>query len=892
MAAATADYDPHAPLRRDVKRLGAMLGDTVRELEGDDVYQAVERVRRASKAARGGDEAAARALHATLDELPVDDAAPVARAFAGFLTLANIAEQHHRTRRRRDYMRDPDAPPQRGSLAETIQRLRDAGIPDDAIDTTLHDTHIELVLTAHPTEITRRTVLAKQQRIAARLDALDRPDLAPSERTELQDGLRNEIAALWATRELRRERPEPEDEAKGAFAVIEKVLWDALPAHVRALDAVRRHLVGDPLPLDAAPVTFGSWMGGDRDGNPRVTPETTARVVWLARWMAVDLYVREVDALRDELSMDAASAELVQEAGSDTVPYRALLRRVRDRLHAMRDRYEARLEDPLGPAPSAGDHPDLGADELDRLLRLCHASLVAVGLPRVADGRLLDVIRRVAAFGLHLVRLDIRQESTRHRDALDAVTRAMGRGSYTEWDEAARMRFLREALGPDASPLPHPPAAGMTAEVRDVFDTCAAIAALPRDAFGAYVISMATAPSDVLAVLALQKMAGVTDPLRTVPLFETRADLDAAPASMQALLDEPTYRAHVGDRPEVMIGYSDSAKDAGILSASWALYRAQQGLVAACERAGARVTLFHGRGGTVGRGGGPAHAAITGLPRGAVAGRLRVTEQGEVIHARFGLPGIALRSLELYASAVLEATLTPPAEPRPEWHTLMDHMATTAEAAYRDVISGPDFVPYFRAVTPEQELGWLNIGSRPAKRRPEGGLESLRAIPWVFAWTQNRLIVPAWLGLGEGLRAGLDHDAKTLGVMQREWPFLRNLVDLVEMGLAKADRWVARVYHDALAPEPVRHVGDDLFRRFDDTVETVLGLTGHARLVAHNTVLRRSIDVRNPYVDPLNLLQIKYLERVRASDTDPDPRWLDALLVTMNGVAQGMRNTG
>lgn len=886
-----ADDGPHAPLRRDVRLLGAMLGDTVRELEGEAAFHTVEHVRRAAKAARAGDKAAEAELRATLQALPIERAVPVARAFAGFLTLANIAEQHHRTRRRRDHLRQPDAPPQRGSFEDALDRLEAAGVPQADVEQALAELHIELVLTAHPTEITRRTVLAKQQRIAALLGELDRTDMTPDERSGLQDALRREVTTLWATREVRGDRPTPEDEAKGAFAVIEKVLWNALPQHARDLDKALVARGFSPLPLDAATVTFGSWIGGDRDGNPRVTPTTTARVVALARWMAVDLYARDVDALRGELSMDAATVALIDRAGTDQEPYRALLREVRDRLHAMRTRIEGTLDDPLATAALDRDPADLDVDELRSLMQLCYDSLVAVRLERVAKGRLLDVLRRLATFGLHLVRLDIRQEANRHRDALDAISRAAGDGAYGQWTEEDRVEYLVRALGAPAGQWPT--SLDASEEIIDVLSTFQAVASLPRDAFGAYVISMASAPSDVLAVLALQHMAGIERPLRVVPLFETRRDLDAAGATMHVLLTNATYRAHAGNRPEVMIGYSDSAKDAGILSAAWALYRAQESLVAACQEVGATVTLFHGRGGTVGRGGGPAHAAITGLPGGAVRHRLRVTEQGEVIHARFGLPGIAHRSLELYTAAVLEATLTPQAPPKDAWRKSMDAMAAASEKAYRSVVEGEtDFVPYFRAVTPEQELGWLNIGSRPARRKTGGGLESLRAIPWVFAWTQNRLIVPAWLGLGEGLNEGLRLDRDGVHQMRKEWPFFGNLLDLVEMGLAKAEPWVAGVYHDMLAPEPLKHVGDNLFARFNETVEAVNGLTGHVRLVEHSTVLRRSIDVRNPYVDPLNLLQVEYLDRVRSGGDTPDPRLLAALLVTLNGVAQGMRNTG
>lgn len=875
--------DPHAPLRADIHLLGDTLGHVIRSQAGDDVFEAVERVRSLAKAGRAGDSEAAKKLEGVLRDLPIGQAVPVARAFSHFLMLSNIAEQHHRIRRRRDYERDPSAGPQRGSLADSFGRRLEAGVAPRDIWQCAAEMRVDLVLTAHPTEITRRTVLAKQQRIGDLLARLDHQDLTPPERDGLLKDLHREVLSLWETDELRHERPTPEEEARGGYAVIEKVLWDALPQFLRNLDAQLREACGMGLPADAAPITLGSWMGGDRDGNPNVRPETTRRAVLLARWMAVDLYIREVNELRTELSVEKATDELRSLAGEDPEPYRAVLRDVRDRLEATRERIEAVLDD---EPPDGRPHYE-HVDELAEPLRLCRRSLRESGMAELADGRVLDLVRRVALFGLHLVKIDIRQEASRHADAVDAITRHLGDGSYADWDEERRRAWLIGAL--DEAP---PDIGGIdtTDEVKDVLDTCRVIADLPKENLGAYVISMASDASDVLAVEYLQHVAGVPRPLRVVPLFETLADLNRAGEQVRSLLGLPWYRERVADGMEVMIGYSDSAKDAGLLAASWALYRCQEELVAVCDEAGVPLTIFHGRGGTVGRGGGPAHAAIGSLPPGSVAGTLRVTEQGEVIQSRFGLPGIALRNLELYATAVLEATLDPPPRPTDAWRELMDSMAEAAEHAYRETVAADGFVDYFRAATPETEIGRLNIGSRPARRGgAQEGLESLRAIPWVFAWTQNRLIVPGWLGVGDGLSSGRRTDAEGLATMAGDWPFLASTLDMVEMVLAKADLWVSGRYHETLVPDEFRAVGAGLRDRYRQTVEEVTRCLGHEQLLEENAVLARSIRVRNPYVDPLNVLQVEFLRRLREGDEEELRR---ALHLTINGVAQGMRNTG
>ena len=885
--------DPHQPLHDDVRLLGTLLGDTLRDLEGPSLFEAVERVRAAAKQARTG-EAPFEGLTATLHALSVADATTVARAFAHFLGLANIAEQHHRIRRRRDYQRLPDAAPQRGSATETLGQLLTSGADPAELVRRVAELEIELVLTAHPTEVVRRTLRQKQRRIAELLAIGDRPDLTQPEEADRRRRLREEVAATWLTDEVRHRRPTPLDEVAWGLVAFEQTLWDAVPSFLRTLDAALHETCGQGLPDNAAPVRFGSWMGGDRDGNPNVTPEITIRACQMARWMAADLYHREVEALRTELSLRTASPELRERVGSAPEPYRTLLREVADRLARTRDYLERLLRDPATSVPEGGIYDD--PTELALPLELCARSLEETGAGILARGRLLDLRRRTRCFGLTLVRLDIRQEAGRHASAVDALARAAGLGSYAEWSEPERQAFLVEQFEAGAPALRAAFAeatAGADPEDADVLATAVAVATIPPGSLGAWVISMARTPSDVLAVVLLQEAAGVPTPLRVVPLFETVEDLRNAGPCLDALLQIPGYRERIGGRQEVMIGYSDSAKDGGRLAAAWELYTAQEEVVAACARHGVEVTLFHGRGGSVGRGGGPTHLAIQSQPPGSVDGTIRVTVQGEMIDANFGLPAIAERTLELYTTAVLLATVAPTAVPAPAWRVRMQQLADRSRDAYRTLVyETPEFLEYFRLATPEIELGRLEVGSRPARRHPGTGVESLRAIPWVFAWTQTRLLLPSWLGVGGALGGAIgEGQLEELQAMYRGWPFFRSTVDLVAMVLAKASPDIAAHYDQQLVPPALQALGEQLRRQLNDAETAMLAVTGHPQLLADNPVLRRSIDVRNPYVDPINLVQVELLSRLRATDAE-DPALWEAFTVTVNGIAAGMRNTG
>ena len=879
--------DPHKPLRDDVRLLGELLGDTIRAQAGEGIFATVERVRALAKSGRTGNDADFRELATELSGMAVDDALAIARAFAHFLHLANIAEQHHRVRRRRAYLRDPDAAPQRGSCADGFARLLAAGITPDRLHASVSALHVELVLTAHPTEVARRRLVQKHNRIAAALAQRDRPDLTAPEQQDLIAGIRREIQSAWGTRDVRRQRPTPIDEVRSGLIVFEQSLWDALPQYARSVDRALRASTGRGLPIEAAPLRFGSWIGGDRDGNPHVTPEVTRRAVLLSRWVAAGLYLREIEALRDELSIESATDELRERVPGSDEPYRELLRGVRTRLIATRGWIETALDASATPVPPADVY--ITADDLAADLRLCHRSLEATGQPLIADGRLTDVLRRVAAFGVTLARLDVRQDSARHTGALAAITSALGLGSYAEWDEAARLAFLARELASRRPLIPDDFDAAP--EVRDVLDTVRMIAAAPAGSLGAYVITMAQSASDVLAVDLLQKTLRVPSPLRVVPLFETARDLQRAGAVMDTLLAEPWYRARTGGRQEVMIGYSDSAKDVGRLTAGWELFKAQEQVVAACARHGVKATLFHGRGGSVGRGGGPTHLALQSQPPGSVDGTLRVTEQGEMLQALFGFPDIAVRTMEVYTTGTLDAWLTPVRGASDAWRDCMDRLAADAREGYREVVyQNPSFIDYFHASTPEAEIGEMNIGSRPARRSGGTSVAGLRAIPWQFAWTQTRLMLGAWLGVEEALdRALARGEGELLRTMYREWPHFQSAIDLIEMVLAKADGRIAAEYHRRLVPPDLQPLGDELRARLARAIQGIRAVSCHGDLLEATPVIRRSIDVRNPYVDPLNLVQVELLRRMRER---PEAGVHTALMITVNGIAAGMRNTG
>ncbi|MCO4785144.1 MAG: phosphoenolpyruvate carboxylase [Marinomonas atlantica] len=874
--------DRQASLRENVRLLGDCLGETMSNHLGERFLDTVENIRQLSKEGRQSGDSSA--LIKALENLDDQDIVPVARAFNQFLNLSNLAEQYHRVHRRRS---NESLGIYKNPIGDLLVRLKEQNFTSEQMVEALRGQAIDLVLTAHPTEVVRRSLIRKYDNISTELEALDKDNILPLEHEKHVRRLKEIITQAWHTDEIREQRPTPVDEAKWGFAVIEQSLWEAVPQFFRQLDEqFKQHAEQERLPLDLAPIRFATWMGGDRDGNPNVTHTVTQEVVLLARWMAADLYLKDLTALRAEFSMTQCNDALRERVGDSAQPYREVVRSLERKIEKTKVWAKAKLDgQPVSDEGIMLDNKELMDD-----LSLCYQSLLDCGMKVIANGSVLDLIRRAATFGMTLVRLDVRQDASKHIETLSAITRFYGLGDYAEWDEASRQAFLlaelnskRPLLPKDWSPDP------MVAEVLETFKT---IASGYQNSFGSYVISMASAPSDVLAVALLLKESGVRFNMRIVPLFETLADLDNAEPIIEQLFSLPWYKAYINGHQEVMIGYSDSAKDAGQIAATWGQYRAQEALTRLCKKHSIHLTLFHGRGGTVGRGGGPAHVAILSQPPGSVKGSIRVTEQGEMIRFKFGIPDIAVRSLELYCSAVLEASLIPSESPQEEWRALMDEMAEEGMNQYRSIVRGhEDFVPYFRTITPEQELAKLPLGSRPARRRSDGGVESLRAIPWIFAWMQIRMMLPAWLGAESALQQSVESgNLERLREMHKKWPFFGAYLDMLDMVLAKAEPDIAEYYEKRLVPDELRGLGHLLRRKLNQVRELVKEIKQQERLIEDNKTIRQSIDVRNPYIDPLHYLQAELLHRSRIDGDNVAVN--KALMITMAGIASGMQNTG
>jgi len=875
--------EKYSALRSNVSMLGHLLGNTIKDAHGDVLLEKVETIRKLSKSALAGNQQDRDSLIDEIKSLPNEQLTPVAHAFNQFLNLTNMAEQYHTISRHCDaHVCEPDA------INSLFSKLAQNDISKLDTAQAVRDLNIELVLTAHPTEITRRTMIHKLVKINKCLSKLELGDLSVKERQKTERRLEQLIAQSWHSDTIRKQRPTPLDEAKWGFAVVENSLWEAVPDFLRELDLRLEDHLGEGLPIDARPVHFSSWMGGDRDGNPFVTHTITREVLLLSRWKAADLYLNDINELVSELSMTQCNGAVRALAGEDEhEPYRAVLKELRALLNETKEILDAKING----QKLAVKAPLQRVEQLWEPLFACYQSLHECGMGIIADGSLLDTLRRIKAFGVHLVRLDIRQESTRHSDVLSELTRYLGIGDYDQWSEQDKVAFLTNEL---ASKRPLLPRDWQPSEaVKEVLDTCKIVAAQPREAFGAYVISMARTASDVLAVHLLLQESGCPYRMDVCPLFETLDDLNNAESVIKQLMGIDLYRGFIQNHQMVMIGYSDSAKDAGVMSAGWAQYHAMESLVKVAEEEGVELTLFHGRGGTIGRGGAPAHAALLSQPPKSLKGGLRVTEQGEMIRFKLGLPEVAVNSFSLYASAILEANLLPPPEPKQEWRDLMNVLSEVSCEAYRSVVRGEaDFVPYFRQTTPELELGKLPLGSRPAKRNPKGGVESLRAIPWIFSWSQNRLVLPAWLGAGEAIQYSVDkgHQA-LLEEMCREWPFFSTRLGMLEMVYTKCNLEISRYYDERLVDTKLLPLGDRLREQLQKDIKSVLNVENNENLMQSDPWGQESIRLRNIYVEPLNMLQAELLYRTRQNE-QAAPELEEALMVTIAGIAAGMRNTG
>lgn len=877
--------EQYSVMRSNIRMLGTMLGNTIKSALGEQIYERVETIRRLSKSAHSGNKADHKKLLSILQNLPTEELLPVAKAFNQFLNLVNTAEQYQGISAKGNettYISN--------LFEQLIHRLKQQNISEIAIRDAINNLSIDLVLTAHPTEINRRSLINQLIEVNTCLEHLDHTDLTDYERKKIMRRLRQLVVQTWYTDEIRKIRPTPIDEAKWGLTVVENSLWQGVPAFIREFNEQLEESLHYSPDADYTPIRFSSWMGGDRDGNPYVTANVTRHVLLLGRLKAAQLFLKDIQILVTELSMSPATLELQELAGGEDVaePYRQIMKRLRKQLTDTIDYLNSCIngESVLKPKDLLERN-----EQLWHPLYTCYKSLKDCGMEIIANGQLLDTLRRIRCFGLQLIRLDIRQDSGRHTDALAEITRYLGLGDYASWTEADKQAFLIRELTSKRPLIPRnwQP----STETQEIIDTCKVIAETPQDSIAAYIISMAKAPSDVLAVNLLLKEVGCPYSLPIAPLFETLEDLNNAESVMQQLFNIDWYRGVIQGKQMVMIGYSDSAKDAGVLAASWAQYRAQEALINLCEKSSIKLTLFHGRGGSNGRGGAPAYTALLSQPPGSLKGGLRVTEQGEMIRFKLGLPQITVNSLTLYANAILEANLLPPPAPKQEWRDLMDYLSDISCKAYRNVVrNDPDFVPYFRSATPEQELSKLPLGSRPAKRKPSGGVESLRAIPWIFAWTQNRLMLPAWLGAGEALQQAIDNGKKDqLITMCRDWPFFAARMGMLEMVYSKADLPITEYYDHRLVDKQFWHLGQKMRTQLAKDIDVVLSIAGDKYLMQKLPTIASSIVLRNIYTDPLNLLQVELLARSREQQ-EAEPLVEQALMVTISGIAAGMRNTG
>jgi phosphoenolpyruvate carboxylase len=906
-------------LGEDIRLLGRMLGDTLREQEGEARYDLVERIRQtAVRFRRDRDPEARRALEHTLLGLDHDTAISVVRAFSFFSQLANIAEDLHHVRRRRAHQL-AGSPPQEGSLALAFSRLRAAGVPAPALAAALAGALVSPVLTAHPTEVQRKSILDAQREVARLLAQRGAAPLTPEELAANDEALRRVVLTLWQTRILRTTRLTVNDEIENGLAYFRHTFLREVPRlHARLEDMAAAYL-GDPGFRLPPVLRVGSWIGGDRDGNPYVTHEVTRHALMRQSALAFEFYLEQVHRLGAELSMAlrivgvspalealAAASPDRSEHRSDE-PYRRALVGVYARLAATAAALDRHLAEHR-PAAAAEPYADCAAFLRD--LDVIADSLERNGGARIARGRLRRLRRAAAVFGFHLAPLDLRQVSDAHEATVaELLARADAHRDYAALDERERVALLlRELATPRPLRSPFIGYGERTARELAVLDAAADIhrrygaQALPH-----YVISKAAGASDVLEVALLLKEVGLLVPpsglaLNIVPLFETIADLRGCGAVMDALLALPPYRALLagrGNLQEVMLGYSDSNKDGGFLTSNWELYKAEFALVEVFARHGVRLRLFHGRGGTVGRGGGPSYEAILAQPAGSVNGQIRITEQGEVIASKYADAEIGHRNLETLVAATLEATLLPARGAGggdPAWHAAMEALSADAHRAYRALVyDTPGFARFFRAATPIAELAELQVGSRPVSRNKSFEINDLRAIPWVFSWSLARIMLPGWYGFGAAIDAFVAREgAAALPLLQRmyrDWPFFRTLLSNMDMVLAKGDPGIASRYAELVEDAELRRA---VFGRIEaewrSTVGHLLAITGQRELLEGNPALARSLRNRSPYIDPLNHLQVTLLKRLRAGEDDAVIR--RAILLTVNGIAAGLRNSG
>ena len=885
---------PTKLLREDIRLLGTFLGRVIKDQEGTKFFNIVERLRLLSKNTlldKNKSKVFSK-ISKDIRKLSPEITFKVTRAFSHILNLMNLAESLDASRKLNEYDNPYFKNKKQNLFIEDIinNLFKNRKISDKKIYDQATKLDIGIVLTAHPTEVKRRTLIQKYANLTTLMEQRHLYKKYPTKIIEIDRKLYSEIAIIWKTDELKRTKPSPLDEARWGLAVIEDSLWDTIPRVYKRLNDIFRKNLNKDLPRNFNPIQFGSWMGGDRDGNPNVTSEVTKKVILFSRWQAAKLYERELTKLIQDLSMEECSQVIKKVTGNSFEPYRVYLRPLRDKVRRTHQLIEAHINynKPL-------DENKLLKDKYEIInpLREVRTSLNINKGQHIANADLLDLIRRARCFGINLARLDIRQESDRHEKLLNEIFKKKNKINYLQLPEDKKIQLLNKSIKQKKYFV-------NKINLRDkenleVWKTFKQISKEPEQCMGAYVISMTSKASDILSVYLLQLQAETKNLLRVVPLFETLDDLKNAKGVMQNLFKLPWYRKMINSKQEVMIGYSDSSKDAGKLSASWHQYKLQEQLRNLAKKYKIDLVFFHGRGGSPGRGGGPIQATLKSQPSGTVNGKIRITDQGEVIQQKYGYKPLAEYNLCSYIGAVMEATLNPPPRSKPNWRELIQKMSEISTSAYRKYLNqSEDFIRYFKTVTPHKSLGKLAIGSRPTKRKNVDNIQSLRAIPWVFAWTQIRLMLPAWLGTTEALRYGsIKKFKKTMTDMERNWPYFVSTMDILDMVISKVDPEISVIYENNLADKSLIRIGKRLRFQFDALVKLHNKITPKD-VIKERKVFRKALFIRNNYTEMLNILQADIMNKLTNKKYKKlDKKFLeDSLMTSIAGISAAMKNTG
>ena len=887
------DRIPTKLLRENVRYLGNILGKVLKDQEGDKFFRLVEKVRKLSKANKTNlnSKHSYRKIIRTIKNLNSKNTFKLTRAFTHFMNLINLAESIDASRSVNEYENNNKKINKTNLFIEEIfeELFNNKKISDTKIYNHAKNLNIGIVLTAHPTEVKRRTLIQKYHKIIEILEERDLLKDYPSKLKALDKKLYDEFTIIWNTDDLKRVKPSPFDEARWGLAIIEDSLWDTIPKVYRRLNSIFVQNMDKGLPKNFNPIEFGSWMGGDRDGNPNVTAKVTKEVILLSRWEAAKLYEKSLTKIIRSYSMEKCSKKILRKTGKSYEPYRVFLRPLRNQMRATHRMIEQYL---INKKPLDQKKLLRSKEEILKPLRVVRQSLEQNNNENLASGELLDLMRRAKCFGINLAKLDIRQESSRHSQLIGEFVKKKYNKDYVKLNEKEKIDFLKSKLNSKKNIINK--FQFKNKENKEVWSTFNLLSNEPSECLGAYVISMTSSASDILSVSFLQKEAKIKNKLRVVPLFETLDDLINAKSIMENLFSHKWYRNLIKHKQEVMIGYSDSSKDAGKMCASWHQYKAQEEIVKLGNKYKIDITFFHGRGGSAGRGGGPIQATLRSLPPYSVNGKIRITDQGEVIQQKYGYEPLAKYNLCSYIGAVSQASLNPPPQPKNSWRTLIEKMAEISKSSYRKNINqNSDFIKYFKTVTPHVSLSKLSIGSRPSKRKNVDNIQSLRAIPWVFAWTQIRLMLPAWLGSAEALRyANIKEFRKTLYDMERNWPFFNSMLDILDMVISKVDPDISKIYEEYLADDKLKRVGKKLRFQFEVIKKLNKEITPNEIIKARKQ-FRTSVVVRSIYSEVLNIIQPIVIKKIKTNKNNLDKKYLnDALLTSIAGISAAMKNTG